>query len=104
LGFNVAGLAKRHFGWVIIGFGAVTIFAFDVVHQMKAVIEVDEIGELVKTSRGDFGLSGDLRVTERALRDGRVTHFRADLRRSGMTIGAHQLRSGHMRFVAERRK
>jgi hypothetical protein len=104
LGFYVARLAEGHFRRVIIGFGAVAVFALDVIHQMEPVIEVDEVGELINARRRDLGVPGDLRMTESALGDGRVSYLRSELRGSGVAVGAHQLRSRDMRLVTEGRE
>jgi hypothetical protein len=104
LSFYVAGLAKRHLCGIVGGFGAVAILAFYVVHQMEAVIEVDEIGELENARGWDLRIPRDLGVAQRALGHGRVADLRAELRRRGVAIRARQLGSRDVRGVTEGRE
>src|SRR5437867_1495227 len=103
----VAALAELHLrgvqfvrGDVALADGPVTVVALDAIHQMKAVIEEDEVIELDhphprhsllgcsmlgKFLNGGFVL-GDQYMTRHAARRGREAHLRSELRGTGVTI------------------
>src|SRR5689334_13531890 len=89
---DVAGLAEAHPGRIVPRVVAVAILALDRVHKMKAVVEVDEVGEFEDAGGRDLRIARDLRMAERALRDGGVADLVAKFHGGGVAVGALQLR------------